>query len=116
MPARPSAVHFPEMALTLVRRVTAKLPYNHFLFRTEPKWTKTEIKEYLQKIYDVRVARVATYISPGAPKGRPSVSAPPPRTAHRSRTTRSLPVANNHRRQDPPFARQTQSPLPPHRL
>jgi ribosomal protein L23 len=62
----PSLVHLPEMALTLVRRTTAKLPYNHFLFRTDTRWTKGEIKEYLEKVYSVKVARIATAISLGA--------------------------------------------------
>ena len=61
----PGIVHFPEMALTLVRRVSAKLPYNHFLFRTDAKWTKLEIKEYIQRVYNVRVANLATSISQG---------------------------------------------------
>ena len=61
----PGIVYLPEMALTLVRRVSAKLPHNHFLFRTDPKWTKMEIKEYLTKVYDVNVARIATSISLG---------------------------------------------------
>jgi ribosomal protein L23 len=65
MPTKPHLVYFPEMALTLVRRVTSKLPHNHFLFRTEPKWTKLEIKEYLKAVYDVNVARIATSISAG---------------------------------------------------
>jgi ribosomal protein L23 len=65
MPLKPSTIFFPEMALTLVRRASAKLPYNHFLFRTDPKWTKNEIKEYLRKVYNVDVARITTYISPG---------------------------------------------------
>ena len=29
----PGIVYLPTMALTMVRRVTAKLPFNHFLFR-----------------------------------------------------------------------------------
>ena len=62
----PGIVHFPEMALTLVRRVSAKLPYNNFLFRTDPKWTKLEIREYLEKVYNVKVANLATSISMGA--------------------------------------------------
>lgn len=66
MPLRQSTVHFPTMALTLVRRVTAKLPPNHFLFRTEPRWTKTEITEYLRAVYGVRVADITTSISQGA--------------------------------------------------
>lgn len=61
----PSIVHFPEMALTLVRRTSAKLPFNHFLFRTEVHWTKAEIREYLEKVYSVKVARIATAISRG---------------------------------------------------
>ena len=65
MPAKPSSIYFPEIALTLVRRVTSKLPYNHFLFRTDAKWTKTELREYLQKLYNVKVAGISTYISPG---------------------------------------------------
>ncbi len=63
MPA--TIVHLPEMALTLVRRVTARLPYNHFLFRASPSVTKHEVREYLEKVYDVRVARVTTSVSLG---------------------------------------------------
>ena len=48
------------MPLTLVRRASAKLPRNNFIFRTDPKWTKQEIKEYLTKIYSMDVERVAT--------------------------------------------------------
>lgn len=71
MPVKPGIVYFPEMALTLVRRATAKLPYNHYLFQTEPQWTKLEIKEYLQKVYNVRVARIATTIVLGKYKRIP---------------------------------------------
>lgn len=71
MPLRPSTVFFPEMALTLVRRSSAKLPFNHFMFRTDPRWTKNEIKEYLDKVYGVTVARITTYIAPGEPPQRP---------------------------------------------
>jgi large subunit ribosomal protein L23 len=53
-------VWFPEMPMTLVRRASAKLPRNNFIFRTDPKWTKQEIKEYLVKLYDMDVERVAT--------------------------------------------------------
>ena len=60
------------MSLTLVRRVTATLPYNHFLFRCEPKWTKNEIKEYLEKVYKVNVARIATSISLGKIRRNPN--------------------------------------------
>ena len=60
-----TVVHLPEMALTLVRRVTARLPYNHFLFRASPAVTKHEVREYLEKVYDVRVARVTTSVSLG---------------------------------------------------
>jgi ribosomal protein L23 len=65
MPTKQNIVHFPEMALTLVRRASAKLPYNHFVFRTEPKWTKFEIKEYLEKVYNVKVDSITTNISQG---------------------------------------------------
>jgi len=58
-------VYFPNMSLTLVRRVSARLPYNHFLFRCDPKYTKHDIKEYLTKVYNVDVARVTTAISLG---------------------------------------------------
>ena len=58
-------VYLPEMTMTLVRRVTAKLPHNHYLFRVDPKYTKAEIKEYLQKLYSVKVARIGTSISLG---------------------------------------------------
>jgi ribosomal protein L23 len=66
MGGRPGIVFLPEMALTLVRRATAKLPPHHYLFRTTPKWTKLEIKEYLEKVYGVKVARLSTSISQGA--------------------------------------------------
>lgn len=49
----------------MVRRVSARLPYNHFLFRSDPKWTKLEIKEYLEKVYNVQVARLSTSVSLG---------------------------------------------------
>jgi ribosomal protein L23 len=65
MPTKQSIVYLPEMAITLVRRVTAKLPYNHFLFRTDPKWTKLEIKEYFQKVYNVKCARITTSVQLG---------------------------------------------------
>jgi hypothetical protein len=58
--------HFPQMSVTLVRRVTARLPYNHFLFRVDPKYTKSDIREYLTKVYGVNVARITTSISLGA--------------------------------------------------
>lgn len=61
----PTIIHLPEMALTLVRRASSKLPYNHFMFRTDTKWTKAEIREYLEKVYSVKVARIATAISLG---------------------------------------------------
>jgi len=56
----PRKVWLPELQLTMVRRATARLPRNHFVFRTAPKWTKPEIKQFLQKAYGVKVARVAT--------------------------------------------------------
>ncbi len=62
---KPTIIYLPEMSLTLVRRVSARLPYNHFLFRTTPKWTKHEIKEYLEKVYSVNVARINTSITQG---------------------------------------------------
>jgi hypothetical protein len=34
MPLKQNIVRFPEQTLTLVRRVSARLPINHFLFRT----------------------------------------------------------------------------------
>jgi hypothetical protein len=51
---------FPNMALTLVRRSTAKLPKNMYMFRCDPKYTKSEIREYLEKVYGVNVASVNT--------------------------------------------------------
>lgn len=65
MPSKPSIVHLPEMALTMVRRVTAKLPFNHYLFRVDPKYTKNEIQEYLEKVYNVKVSNITTSISLG---------------------------------------------------
>ncbi len=58
-------VYFPNMALTMVRRTTAKLPKYTYLFRCDPKYTKLEIKEYLTKVYGVNVASVNTSISLG---------------------------------------------------
>ncbi len=60
-----STVFLPQMALTLVRRVTARLPYNHYLFRADPKYTKHDVREYLEKVYNVKVSRVTTSISLG---------------------------------------------------
>ena len=62
----PPTTYLPTMLLTLVRRVSAKLPYNHFLFRVNPQHTKAEIREYLEKVYNVKVARITTSISLGA--------------------------------------------------
>jgi ribosomal protein L23 len=92
--ARP--VFFPQMSMTLVRRVTARLPYNHFLFRVDPKYTKADIKEYLTKVHGASVARVTTSISLGALRRlrararalRPRATAhtaPPPRTPSQAR-------------------------------
>lgn len=61
----PTLIYLPTMSMTLVRRVSAHLPYNHYLFRVAPKHTKAEIKEYLEKVYNVSVARVTTSISMG---------------------------------------------------
>ena len=65
----PPTTYLPTMLLTLVRRVSAKLPYNHFLFRVNPQHTKAEIREYLEKVYNVKVARITTSISLGAWQG-----------------------------------------------
>jgi ribosomal protein L23 len=91
-----SLVYFPNMAMTLVRRVTARLPYNHFLFRVDVKHTKAEIAEYLTKLYNVEVARVTTTISLGARRGaracgirarapQPLIPPPPPSTTGKKR-------------------------------
>jgi ribosomal protein L23 len=61
----PRFIHFPEMSLTLVRRVSARLPHNHFLFRAAPSVTKHQVREYLEQVYGVRVARVTTSVSLG---------------------------------------------------
>lgn len=58
--AQPYSLYFPEMALTLVRRSSAKLPRNNYILRTEPKWTKPEIQHYLEALYGVQVERIAT--------------------------------------------------------
>jgi ribosomal protein L23 len=71
--------YFPNMALTLVRRATAELPKNTYLFRCDPKYTKLEIKEYLQKLYNVKVASVSTINSLGTPCGWPLASRSPKR-------------------------------------
>jgi large subunit ribosomal protein L23 len=64
-------VYLPELSLTLVRRVSARLPYNHFLFRTDASTTKHEVKEYLEKVYNVKVARITTSISLGKVRRAP---------------------------------------------
>ena len=61
----PAIVHLPEMSMTLVRRVSARLPHNQFLFRVEPSVTKHEVREYLRAVYGCRVARVSTSVSLG---------------------------------------------------
>lgn len=72
MPAgRATVVHLPEMALTLVRRVTARLPYNHFLFRAAPSVTKAEVREYVDKVYGVTAARITTSLSLGKTRRAP---------------------------------------------
>lgn len=39
---------------------------NKALMRVSPKMTKTEIKEYLSKIYDVTVTRISTTLFLGS--------------------------------------------------
>lgn len=56
----PRTVYLPQYAMTLVRRASAKLPPNNFIFRVDPRMTKPEIKQYLERIYDVPVLRVGT--------------------------------------------------------
>lgn len=68
---RATVVHLPEMALTLVRRVTARLPYNHFLFRAAPSVTKAEVREYIDKVYGVTAARITTSIALGKTRRAP---------------------------------------------
>jgi ribosomal protein L23 len=47
------------------------LPFNHFLFRTEASTTKHEVREYLEKVYDVKVARITTSVSLGKVRRAP---------------------------------------------
>lgn len=56
----PRSVWFPQFAMTMVRRVSATQAPNNFVFRVDPKMTKPEIKQYLERIYGVNVQRVAT--------------------------------------------------------
>ena len=63
MPQR--IVYLPDLSSTLVRRVTSRLPFNHYLFRTNPSTTKHEVKEYLEKVYNVKVAKITTSVSLG---------------------------------------------------
>jgi ribosomal protein L23 len=94
----PPTTYLPTMLLTLVRRVSAKLPYNHFLFRVNPQHTKAEIREYLEKVYNVKVARITTSISLGAwgRKGRVVVA---------SARTRRLPRRHSRALAPPPAGR-----------
>ena len=91
---------FPQMAMTLVRRASAKLPHNHFLFRVEPKRTKAEIREYLTKVYGVSVVRVATSISLGKTRRVPAhmphmIDRWPPTHDTRDTQTKHKPHTNN---------------------
>lgn len=52
-------VWFPSMFMRLVSLNTAKTP-NQAMLRVSPKMTKTEIKEYLFKIYNVTVTKIST--------------------------------------------------------
>jgi ribosomal protein L23 len=63
MAGRPT--YFPQMSLTLVRRVTASLPHNTYMFRASPSVTKAEVAEYLSKVHGVTPARVTTSIHLG---------------------------------------------------
>ena len=83
----PPTTYLPTMLLTLVRRVSSKLPYNHFLFRVAPQHTKAEIREYLEKVYSVKVARITTSISLGAwARACPEQGRPPSHRAHLAQT------------------------------
>lgn len=59
-------VFFPQFTMTLMRRASAAQPPNNFVFRVDPKMTKLEIREYLQKVYGLPVQRVATVNYDGA--------------------------------------------------
>ena len=63
------------MAIIIKPIVTEKMTrlsekYNRFAFRVDPKATKCEIKEAVEKLYGVKVVAVNTMIVAGKNKGR----------------------------------------------
>mmetsp|Transcript_11259 Transcript_11259/g.39219 ORF Transcript_11259/g.39219 Transcript_11259/m.39219 type:complete len:109 (-) Transcript_11259:59-385(-) len=54
------AVWFPKFTMTLMRRASAAQPANNLVFRVDPKMTKPEIRQYLERVYGLPVTRVAT--------------------------------------------------------
>jgi len=61
--------HFPNLPITLIStyRGTPSMPPKAS-FKVKPEMTKHEVKEYLQKIYGVRVEKVNTMIFPESRK------------------------------------------------
>jgi large subunit ribosomal protein L23 len=54
-------LRFPNMAVTYVAKTAkTRLAPNQHIFRVEPSCTKHDIKEYLQKIYNLPVVKVNT--------------------------------------------------------
>ena len=51
-----SRVHFPRQTVTLVRPAGP----NKGIFKVDPKMTKLEVREYLQKVYGLPVRKVNT--------------------------------------------------------
>ncbi|CCI10101.1 unnamed protein product [Albugo candida] len=54
-------LRFPNMAITFMgKNPRNKSHSNQYVFRTEPNYTKHDIKEYLTKVYNLPVIKVAT--------------------------------------------------------
>ncbi|OQR98342.1 ribosomal protein L23 [Thraustotheca clavata] len=54
-------LRFPNMAVTYVAKTPkTRLAENQHIFRVEPNYTKHDIKEYLQKVYNLPVVNVRT--------------------------------------------------------
>lgn len=80
---------FPNWVVTL-HRTTGKqtLRPNEYVFKVPPEMTKFDIRQYLEKLYSVKVEAISTVRTDGAWRAgarspTPTVTAPPPRRSQR---------------------------------
>jgi large subunit ribosomal protein L23 len=57
----PTQIYFPRVFMQLLKPAKNLGP-NKFCFKMKPNITKPEIKQYLEKIYDVKVTKVNTLV------------------------------------------------------